>query len=57
MSTPDKKDDDLFAGDFNLPDEATLEQATAHADAVADRPPEVEYKPGDDECEGGACKI
>lgn len=57
MSTPDKKDDDLFSGEFNLPDEDTLEQARAHADSVADRPPEVEAKPGDDDCEGGACKI
>lgn len=57
MSTPAKHDDDLFAGEFNLPDEETLQQGIAHANAVADRPPEVEYKPGDDECEGGACKI
>lgn len=51
------KDDDLFNGDFNLPDEESLQQGLAHAEAVAARPPEVEYKPGDDECEGGACKI
>ena len=57
MSIFVKYDDDLFAGEFNLSDEETLQQGIAHANAVADRPPEVEYKPGDDECEGGACKI